>query len=50
MNKIYAISRVTLDQGDGSKIDYGKFGDLLTEVKGVHGRVPLSPCVLPLAR
>ena len=34
----YADRRITLDLDDGVKVNYGKFGDLLTEVKAVHGK------------
>ena len=33
----YADQRITLDLDDGVKINYGKFGDLLAEVKAVTG-------------
>ena len=33
-------SRITLDLDDGVKVNYGKFGDLLAEVKAVHGKKP----------
>ena len=33
----YADRRITLDLDDGVKVNYGKFGDLLAEVKAVHG-------------
>ncbi len=33
----YADQRITLDLDDGVKINYGKFGDLLAEVKAVAG-------------
>jgi hypothetical protein len=33
----YADLRVSLDLDDGVKINYGKFGDLLAEVKTVTG-------------
>jgi type II restriction/modification system DNA methylase subunit YeeA len=36
----YADRRIHLDLDDGVKVNYGKFGDLLAEVKKVHGRVP----------
>ena len=35
-----ADMRITLDLDDGVKVNYGKFGDLLAEVKAVHGKVP----------
>jgi len=34
----HADRRVTLDLDDGVKVNYGKFGDLLAEVKAVHGK------------
>jgi type II restriction/modification system DNA methylase subunit YeeA len=34
----YADMRITLDLDDGVKVNYGKFGDLLAEVKAVHGQ------------
>ena len=33
----YADMRITLDLDDGVKVNYGKFGDLLAEVKDVTG-------------
>lgn len=33
----YADQRIKLDLDDGVKVNYGKFGDLLTEVKAVAG-------------
>jgi len=36
----YADSRISLDLDDGVKVNYGKFGDLLAEVKAVHGKKP----------
>ena len=33
----YADQRISLDLDDGVKINYGKFGDLLAEVKAVTG-------------
>jgi type II restriction/modification system DNA methylase subunit YeeA len=36
----YADQRVTLDLNDGVKVNYGKFGDLLAEVKKVTGEQP----------
>jgi len=36
----FADKRISLDLDDGVKVNYGKFGDLLAEVKAVHGRVP----------
>jgi hypothetical protein len=34
----YADLRINLDLDDGVKVNYGKFGDLLAEVKSVTGR------------
>lgn len=34
----YAEQRITLDLDDGVKVNYGKFGDLLAEVKAVTGK------------
>ena len=36
----YADQRIGLDLDDGVKVNYGKFGDLLAEVKAVHGKTP----------
>ena len=33
----YADLRISLDLDDGVKVNYGKFGDLLAEVKAVTG-------------
>ena len=35
--KHYADMRIKLDLDDGVKVNYGKFGDLLAEVKAVTG-------------
>ncbi len=35
----HADMRITLDLDDGVKVNYGKFGDLLAEVKAVTGGV-----------
>ena len=35
----YADKRISLDLVDGVKVNYGKFGDLLAEVKAVTGGV-----------
>ena len=35
-----ADQRITLDLDDGVKVNYGKFGSLLAEVKEVHGKTP----------
>ena len=34
----YADQRISLDLDDGVKVNYGKFGDLLAEVKQVAGK------------
>lgn len=34
----YADQRIALDLDDGVKVNYGKFGDLLAEVKAVTGK------------
>ena len=34
----YADMRISLDLDDGVKVNYGKFGDLLAEVKAVTGK------------
>ena len=36
----YADQRISLDLDDGVKVNYGKFGDLLAEVKAVTGKAP----------
>ncbi len=36
----YADQRISLDLDDGVKVNYGKFGDLLAEVKAIHGKTP----------
>ena len=33
----YADMRITLNLDDGVKVNYGKFGDLLADVKAVTG-------------
>lgn len=37
--KHFADQRIKLDLDDGVKVNYGKFGDLLAEVKAIHGKV-----------
>lgn len=37
--KHFADMRISLDLDDGVKVNYGKFGDLLAEVKAIHGKV-----------
>jgi type II restriction/modification system DNA methylase subunit YeeA len=36
--KHYAEKRITLDLDDGVKVNYGKFGNLLCNVKAIHGK------------
>ena len=36
----YADQRISLDLDDGVKVNYGKFGDLLAEVKAITGTKP----------
>lgn len=36
----YADKRIHLDLDEGVKVNYGKFGDLLAEVKVIHGKLP----------
>jgi len=36
----YADQRISLDLDDGVKVNYGRFGDLLAEVKAVTGKAP----------
>lgn len=36
--KHYADMRISLDLDDGVKVNYGKFGDLLADVKAIHGK------------
>ncbi len=36
--KHYAEMRITLDLDDGVKANYGKFGNLLSDVKAIHGK------------
>jgi len=38
--KHYAEMRITLDLDDGVKANYGKFGNLLADVKAIHGSAP----------
>jgi len=35
--KHYADMRISLDLDDGVKVNYGKFGNLLAEVKAITG-------------
>jgi hypothetical protein len=34
----HADMRISMDLDDGVKVNYGKFGDLLDDVKQVHGK------------
>lgn len=36
----YADMRISIDLDDGVKVNYGKFGDLLADVKAITGNVP----------
>lgn len=36
----YADKRITIDLDDGVKVNYGKFGDLLADVKAITGSAP----------
>ncbi len=36
----YADQRIHLDLDDGVKVNYGRFGDLLAEVKAITGKKP----------
>ena len=36
----YADQRISLDLDDGVKVNYGKFGDLLRDVKAITGKNP----------
>ena len=36
----HADQRIALDLDDGVKVNYGKFGDLLAEVKAITGKAP----------
>lgn len=38
----YADRRITIDLDDGVKVNYGKFGDLLADVKAITGSAPLE--------
>jgi type II restriction/modification system DNA methylase subunit YeeA len=38
--KHYADMRISLDLDDGVKVNYGKFGNLLADVKNIHGVAP----------
>ncbi len=36
----YAVQRIIIDLDDRVKVNYGKFGELLGEVKAVTGKMP----------
>ena len=36
----YADMRISIDLDDGVKVNYGKFGDLLADVKAIPGNAP----------
>ncbi len=38
--KHLAEMKITLDLDDGVKVNYGKFGNLLSDVKAIHGKAP----------
>ncbi|NRB80666.1 MAG: BREX-1 system adenine-specific DNA-methyltransferase PglX [Saccharospirillaceae bacterium] len=38
--KHIAEMKISLDLDDGVKVNYGKFGNLLSDVKGIHGKKP----------
>ncbi|WMN92992.1 BREX-1 system adenine-specific DNA-methyltransferase PglX [Vibrio parahaemolyticus] len=38
--KHLAEMKISLDLDDGVKVNYGKFGNLLADVKAIHGKVP----------
>lgn len=38
--KHLAEMKITLDLDDGVKVNYGKFGNLLSDVKAIHGQAP----------
>ena len=40
LGRLKIASCLTLDLDDGVKVNYSKFGDLLAEVKAVHGQKP----------
>jgi hypothetical protein len=37
----YADHRISLDLDNGVKVNYGKFGDLLADVKAITGKNPV---------
>ncbi len=42
----YADMRISIDLDDGVKVNYGKFGDLLADVKAITGNAPEGESVL----
>ena len=38
--KHLAEMKITLDLDDGVKVNYGKFGNLLSDVKAIHDKAP----------
>lgn len=38
--KHLAEMKISIDLDDGVKVNYGKFGNLLADVKGIHGKAP----------
>jgi type II restriction/modification system DNA methylase subunit YeeA len=38
--KHFSEMKISLDLDDGVKVNYGKFGNLLADVKGIHGQTP----------
>ena len=38
--KYLAEMKISLDLDDGVKVNYGKFGNLLADVKAIHGQKP----------
>ncbi|MGR5233647.1 BREX-1 system adenine-specific DNA-methyltransferase PglX [Vibrio rotiferianus] len=38
--KHFAEMKISIDLDDGVKVNYGKFGNLLHDVKGIHGKKP----------
>ncbi|WP_104040814.1 BREX-1 system adenine-specific DNA-methyltransferase PglX [Vibrio hyugaensis] len=38
--KHLAEMKISIDLDDGVKVNYGKFGNLLSDVKAIHGKVP----------
>ncbi|MDE1314262.1 BREX-1 system adenine-specific DNA-methyltransferase PglX [Vibrio aestuarianus] len=38
--KHLAEMKISIDLDDGVKVNYGKFGNLLADVKAIHGKKP----------